>query len=80
MQTCRPMWGLFAVSVHLLKRGGRYNRGPTMLTVEDVAAVPLFSALPKAELERLARTSADLHLSMESSPFPRAESARCSPF
>src|SRR6516165_12726140 len=34
-----------------------------MLTVEDVAAVPLFSALPRAELERLARTSADLHLS-----------------
>ena len=34
-----------------------------MLTVEDVAAVPLFSALPGAELERLARTSADLRLS-----------------
>jgi thioredoxin reductase (NADPH) len=34
-----------------------------MLTVEDVAAVPLFSTLPKSELERLARTSADLRLS-----------------
>lgn len=34
-----------------------------MLTVEDVAAVPLFSSLPQSELERLARTSADLHLS-----------------
>ncbi|MEO8419550.1 MAG: FAD-dependent oxidoreductase [Hyphomicrobium sp.] len=34
-----------------------------MLTVEDVAAVPLFSTLPRAELERLARTSADLQLS-----------------
>src|ERR1700751_1415283 len=33
-----------------------------MLTIDDVAAVPLFSALPKEELERLARTSADLHL------------------
>ncbi|HEX7758274.1 MAG TPA: cyclic nucleotide-binding domain-containing protein, partial [Caulobacteraceae bacterium] len=33
-----------------------------MLSVEDVAAVPLFSALPAASLERLARTSADLHL------------------
>src|SRR5262245_63320675 len=33
-----------------------------MLTVDDVAAVPLFSALPALELERLARTSADLHL------------------
>jgi thioredoxin reductase (NADPH) len=33
-----------------------------MLTIEDVAAVPLFSGLPAAELERLARTSADLHL------------------
>jgi thioredoxin reductase (NADPH) len=33
-----------------------------MLTVEDVAAVPLFAGLPAAELERLARTSADLHL------------------
>ena len=33
-----------------------------MLTVDDVAAVPLFSGLPAAELERLARMSADLHL------------------
>jgi thioredoxin reductase (NADPH) len=33
-----------------------------MLTREDVAAVPLFSGLPAAEVERLARTSADLHL------------------
>ena len=33
-----------------------------MLTIDDVAAVPLFSALPQADLERLARTSADLHL------------------
>ena len=34
-----------------------------MLTVEDVAAIPLFSTPSEAELERLARTSADLHLS-----------------
>ncbi len=34
-----------------------------MLTSEDVAGVPLFSALPAPELERLARVSADLHLS-----------------
>ena len=33
-----------------------------MLTTEDVAAVPLFSGLPAASLERLARTSADLRL------------------
>ena len=33
-----------------------------MLTVEEVAAIPLFSALPAAEKERLARTSADLQL------------------
>ena len=33
-----------------------------MLTIEDVAAVPLFSALPAIELERLARTAADLYL------------------
>ena len=33
-----------------------------MLTVEEVAAIPLFSALPAADLERLARTSADLQL------------------
>src|SRR5258705_192964 len=33
-----------------------------MLTTEEVAAVPLFSGLPPASLERLARTSADLHL------------------
>jgi thioredoxin reductase (NADPH) len=34
-----------------------------MLTTDDVAAVPLFSALAAANLERLARTSADLRLS-----------------
>jgi thioredoxin reductase (NADPH) len=34
-----------------------------MLTTEDVAAVPLFSALPPVELDRLARNAADLHLS-----------------
>jgi thioredoxin reductase (NADPH) len=34
-----------------------------MLTIDDLAAIPLFSALPAIELERLARTSADLHLS-----------------
>jgi len=33
-----------------------------MLTIDDVAAIPLFSSLPAADLERLARTSADLHL------------------
>jgi thioredoxin reductase (NADPH) len=34
-----------------------------MLTIDDVRAIPLFSALPVAELERLAQTSADLRLS-----------------
>jgi hypothetical protein len=33
-----------------------------MLAIDDVAAIPLFSTLPASELERLARTSADLHL------------------
>ena len=33
-----------------------------MLTIDDVQAIPLFSELPEVELERLARTSADLHL------------------
>ena len=33
-----------------------------MLTIEDVSAIPLFSALPLAERERLVRMSADLHL------------------
>src|SRR4028119_413597 len=33
-----------------------------MLTTDDVREIPLFSALPAAELERLAKTSADLHL------------------
>jgi thioredoxin reductase (NADPH) len=34
-----------------------------MLTIDDVAAIPLFSALPRPELELLATTSADIHLS-----------------
>lgn len=33
-----------------------------MLTIDDVRAVPLFSTLAVPELERLSRTSADLHL------------------
>jgi thioredoxin reductase (NADPH) len=34
-----------------------------MLTIDDIRAIPLFSTLPDSELERLAHTSADLHLS-----------------
>jgi thioredoxin reductase (NADPH) len=34
-----------------------------MFTVEEIAKIPLFSGLPVAEQERLARTSADLQLS-----------------
>ena len=34
----------------------------TMLTIDDIRAIPLFSTLAMAELELLARTSADLHL------------------
>jgi thioredoxin reductase (NADPH) len=33
-----------------------------MLTIDDIRAVPLFSALEGPELERLAKTSADIHL------------------
>ena len=33
-----------------------------MLTIDDVAAIPLFSALARPELELLATTSADIHL------------------
>ena len=33
-----------------------------MLTIEDVRSIPLFSTLAVAELERLAESSADLHL------------------
>ena len=34
----------------------------TMLTIDDVRSIPLFSTLAETELERLADTSADLHL------------------
>jgi thioredoxin reductase (NADPH) len=33
-----------------------------MLLIDEVAALPLFSVLPAENLERLARTSADIHL------------------
>jgi hypothetical protein len=33
-----------------------------MLTMDDVLTVPLFSSLAAAELDRLAQTSADMHL------------------
>ena len=34
-----------------------------LLTADDIRSIPLFSALPAVELERLADTAADLHLS-----------------
>src|SRR5258706_4319560 len=33
-----------------------------MLTIEEVRAIPLFPALAEGDLDRLVRTSADLHL------------------
>ncbi len=33
-----------------------------MLTIDELAAIPLFSKLPAVELERLAQTAADIHL------------------
>src|SRR5256884_9192770 len=33
-----------------------------MLTIEDIRAIPLFSTLAASDLERLAQSSADLHL------------------
>jgi thioredoxin reductase (NADPH) len=38
------------------------KRGRSVLTVEEIAAIPLFSGLPAAEMERIARTSADIQL------------------
>jgi len=40
----------------------RSGLGELVLTVEEIAAIPLFSALPAGEQERLARGSADLQL------------------
>ena len=34
----------------------------SMLTIDDIRAVPLFLSLAPQELERLAQTSADMHL------------------
>src|SRR6516164_6908050 len=34
-----------------------------MLTADDVRKIPLFSSVSAADLERLVRTSADIHLS-----------------
>ena len=45
--------------------------GVAVLTVEDVAAIPLFSALPATELQRLAKTSADIHLGPLANSPPR---------
>src|ERR1043166_8617769 len=33
-----------------------------MLTAEEIQAIPLFSTLPATDLDRLAQTSADIHL------------------
>jgi len=38
-----------------------------MLTVDDIRAVPLFATLADTDLERLAQTSADMHLAAVSS-------------
>ena len=60
------LWYRGIVFVHGIWADGSSFRKliPThvMLTIEEVSAVPLFSALPTNNLERLARTSADLHL------------------
>ena len=40
----------------------RTQSDSTMLTIDDVRAIPLFSMLATTELQRLAQTSADLHL------------------
>src|SRR5438874_2104800 len=39
-----------------------YCHRQAMLTIDDVRSVPLFSNLPSGELQRLADTSADVHL------------------
>jgi thioredoxin reductase (NADPH) len=49
-----------------------------MLTIEDVAAVPLFSGLPPDALDRLARTSADLRL--DPGEFAVPEGGECALF
>ena len=50
--------------------------GRTMLSIEDVRSIPLFSTLAPAELERLADTSADLHLGAGEFVVPKVEIAR----
>jgi len=54
-----------ALLAHEIGSGGlaMVASGNSMLTVEEVAAIPLFADLPLQELERLARNSADLQLS-----------------
>jgi thioredoxin reductase (NADPH) len=43
-------------------RGKAKGASQTVLTIDDVAAIPLFSTLQGPELELLATTSADIHL------------------
>ena len=45
------------------KRTLTESREGPMLAIEEIAAIPLFSVLSTAELERLARTVADIQLS-----------------
>ena len=47
-----------------------------MLTIDDIRSVPLFSTLGQSELERLAQTSADLHLGAGQSPLAKVAIAR----
>lgn len=46
----------------MLRAVGGRSRGDAMLTPDDLASVPLFSALSATQLERVARAAADLHL------------------
>jgi thioredoxin reductase (NADPH) len=50
-----------------------------MLTIDEVRAISLFSTLAVTDLERLAQTSADMHLGAGEFAVPEGENVHSSP-
>jgi hypothetical protein len=56
-----------------------HTQGNESCCADEVRAVPLFSTLPEADLERLAQTSADVHLGAGEFAVHEGENVRSTP-
>jgi hypothetical protein len=50
-----------------------------MLTTDEVRAIPILSAVPTGDLERLAKSAADIQLAAANGPFTRVTNVLFTP-